>query len=351
MANAVSTNSKGIFSISINPPEPNTQVLLTISAPGYEPITIDPRKGNGDFKENLGVIYLTSKIKGLEEEKIKVSRITKEQINSLNASKKDLKYYAQERLNKQIDNLKFTMIPMVLNMLTKFGLSKTTELAQKATAEIIKQLSLNTECPSEADLLAIVKKKNSLVKQLNTILNVINSTTNALGIASITINTTKIALTAAESIPSIYNPTPPGVIKKLDKTLNTLNATNSALSSILTLLSQTLKQIIDLLNLLDLSIGKCAQSSNITLEALPSELIALTQQQSQQQSPVVTNINGFEMGVETEPTLSELKRKRAIAKNKQGIVMLVGEWSFSSIDQILIDELVFYIQQNNLKAD
>jgi hypothetical protein len=351
MANAVSTNNKGIFSISINPPEPNTQVLLTISAPGYEPVTIDPRKGNGDFKENLGVIYLTSKIKGLEEEKIKVSRITKEQINSLNASKKDLKYYAQERLNKQIDNLKFTMIPMVLNMLTKFGLSKTTELAQKATAEIIEQLLSNTECPSEVDLLVIVKKKNSLVKQLNTILNVINSTTNALGIASITINTTKIALTTAESIPSIYNPTPPGVIKKLDKTLNTLNATNSALSSILTLLSQTLKQIIDLLNLLDLSIGKCAQSSNITLEALPSELIALTQQQSQQQSPVVTNVNGFEMGVETEPTLNELKRKRAIAKNKQGIVMLVGEWSFSSIDQILIDELVFYIQQNNLKAD
>jgi len=31
--------------------------------------------------------------------------------------------------------------------------------------------------------------------------------------------------------------------------------------------------------------------------------------------------------------------------------MLRGEWSFSSIDQILIDELVFYIQTNNLKAD
>ena len=59
------------------------------------------------------------------------------------------------------------------------------------------------------------------------------------------------------------------------------------------------------------------------------------------------------MGVETEPQISTLsiKRRRAIAKNKQGIIMLTGEWSFSSIDQILIDELVFYIQQNNLKAD
>ena len=80
MANAVSTNSKGIFSISINPPEPNTQVLLTISAPGYEPMTIDPRKGNGDFKENLGVIYLTSKIKGLEEEKLKFQELLKNKL-------------------------------------------------------------------------------------------------------------------------------------------------------------------------------------------------------------------------------------------------------------------------------
>ena len=57
------------------------------------------------------------------------------------------------------------------------------------------------------------------------------------------------------------------------------------------------------------------------------------------------------MGVETEVTNSPLKRRRAIATNKSNVVMLQGEWSYSSIDQILIDELVFYIQQNNLKAD
>jgi hypothetical protein len=57
------------------------------------------------------------------------------------------------------------------------------------------------------------------------------------------------------------------------------------------------------------------------------------------------------MSVETENTTQPLKRRRALARNQQGIVMLQGEWSFSSIDQILIDELVFYIQQNNLKAD
>jgi hypothetical protein len=86
-------------------------------------------------------------------------------------------------------------------------------------------------------------------------------------------------------------------------------------------------------------------------EKIAFELNQLTQQQSNQLDPVVTNVNGFEMGVETEITEKPLKRRRALARNKQGVVMLKGEWSFSSIDQILIDELVFYIQQNNLKAD
>jgi hypothetical protein len=55
--------------------------------------------------------------------------------------------------------------------------------------------------------------------------------------------------------------------------------------------------------------------------------------------------------LETEITEKPLKRKRAIAKNRSGVNLLQGEWSFSSIDQILIDELTFYIQTNNLKAD
>ena len=50
-------------------------------------------------------------------------------------------------------------------------------------------------------------------------------------------------------------------------------------------------------------------------------------------------------------TVGGLKRRKAVARNKQGVIMLEGEPSFSSIDQILIDELVFYIQQNDLKAE
>ena len=79
--------------------------------------------------------------------------------------------------------------------------------------------------------------------------------------------------------------------------------------------------------------------------------LELNNQQQPQSTQQNIQINGFNFGVETEPTTNNLKRKRAIAKNDQGVILLRGEYSFSSSDQILINELVFYIQTNNLKAD
>ena len=108
--------------------------------------------------------------------------------------------------------------------------------------------------------------------------------------------------------------------------------------------------------MLDLIIELCTKEIGAGDEALTqvkvsNELIASTQNQSNQLSPVVTNVNGFDMKVETEITVDPLKRRRAVAKNTQGVVVLKGEYSYSSNDQILIDELVFYIQQNDLKAE
>ena len=64
-------------------------------------------------------------------------------------------------------------------------------------------------------------------------------------------------------------------------------------------------------------------------------------------------VNGFTMDVipVDNVIIGGLKRRRAVAKNKAGIIMLRGEASFSSNDQILIDELVYYIESNDLKAD
>ena len=345
------TSNNGEFSISISSSLENIQTTLKISAPGYETITVTPFKGNGDIKTTLGIIFLNPQNKAVKQDKTKASQLNKNQIELLNQDKKDLKYYAQERFNKEIDNLKSKVIPMVIGLISQFGITKATELTQQDPQTVSNKITSDSSCPDQSQLKILIDKKNKLTKQLSNTLNLINSTTTALGISEVAILALDTSLTAAEAIPSISNPSPPGLLKKLDKTLNTLKATNSGLLGVLTLLKQILIQVINLLSLLDQLIGNCTPQNDISNETLSRELVELTQQQSNQTSPVVTNINGFKMGIEVEITTNPLKRKRATATNQQNIVMLKGEWSFSSVDQILIDELVFYIQQNNLKAD
>ena len=105
------------------------------------------------------------------------------------------------------------------------------------------------------------------------------------------------------------------------------------------------------MNSLDLQIQKCIGDDEVELAEINTTLLELNNQQQSQSTQQNIQINGFNFDVETEPTTNNLKRKRAIAKNAQGVILLRGEYSFSSSNQILINELVFYIQTNNLKAD
>ena len=113
--------------------------------------------------------------------------------------------------------------------------------------------------------------------------------------------------------------------------------------------------MLDLLSLLDNLITECTTDAD--LESINEDLLEINKEQEQSQlnsqveTPPKLMVNGFSFDVETEITTSNLKRVRAIAKNVQGVILLRGEYSYSSSNKILIDELVFYIQQNNLKAD
>ena len=66
-----------------------------------------------------------------------------------------------------------------------------------------------------------------------------------------------------------------------------------------------------------------------------------------------TSVNGFILGVvvDNKNKVGSLQRRYATATNPQGIVILKGEPSFSASEQILIDELAFYIRSNDLKAN
>jgi hypothetical protein len=334
------------LSSSVNPQD---LPKILISAPGYESKEITPYKGDGTAKTDLGIISLTPTNIALEQDKIKASQLTINQIKELSKGEKGADYYIQERLSNQINTLKSTLIPTVLTLIAGFGITKASDLIAKNQDKILDTINNKSSCPSQLELTSIINKKNKLVKQLNNTLTVIDNTTKALGIAGGVIESLELALNLQLAITF---PTPPAInegIKVLDKKISQLKLVNSGMLSILIILRQVLTQVIQLLNLLDKLVQKCYPEAD--QEQISAELTALTIQQSTQLSPVVIEINGFKINVETEPTTNPLKRRRAIAINKQNVVMLKGEWSFSSIDQILIDELIFYIQQNNLKAD
>jgi len=124
----------------------------------------------------------------------------------------------------------------------------------------------------------------------------------------------------------------------------------------LILLRALLTQALALLKIADEKTQQCLEELGGVEEtqiALSAELVALSNQQAEEDnSPVVSNVNGFTMGVEVDPKykVGTLDRRRAVAKDSKGIVILRGEPSFSATDQILIDELAFYITTNNLKA-
>lgn len=321
---------------------------IIISSPGYESIEKIPYKGDGTAKENLGIIQLSPLQDSLESDKLKSSQLDTKQIEEISASKRDFKYFTQKKLTDLINTIKTTVIPLVLTLIAKFGITKASKLIEsgKTKAEDLKDQIL---CPTPLELSNLIARKNKIVKQLNNTLKIIDNTTKALGITEGILVLLDTALFTADNTPTFLNPLPLGINKILSKTIDGLKATNAGLLTILVLLRQVLTQVVQLLNLLDSLIQHCAPDSS--QEQLARELTLLTQQQSLQESPVVTNVNGFTMKTETEVTDKSLKRRRAIAVNQNNVVMLKGEWSFSSIDQILIDELVFYIQQNDLKAD
>ena len=350
---------------SITTPQTASLPAIEISAPGYESVEIIPYKGDGTVKTDLGVIPLTPTNVALEKDKIKASQLDPYQIKELSKPNKNSDYLIQEQLSNQILDLKKTLIPSVLTMVATFGITGASTLISKNQNKILDIINNKSNCPSEEKLTSLINKKNKLVKQLNNTLKVIDITTKSLGITTELIsllnlnnqssNTALLATPTSTGAPGVPGLSV-GIITQLDdikdnnkNKIQTLTKISAGVLSILVILKQTLTQATQLLQLLDQLIQKCYPDTE--QEQISIELTNLTRNQSFQQSPVVINVNGFKMGVETETTDKPLKRRRATATNKQNVVMLRGEWSFSSIDQILIDELVFYIEQNNLKTD
>lgn len=233
-------------------------------------------------------------------------------------------------------------------------------------------------CPANIEgINEVIELKNKLTKQLNNIYSQIEGISTLLDITPPIIDgvntakdAAKIAIDVVAFIPSTaVTPIPVGPILKgkdaidiLNKLIGKYGGQISTAESYFASIISELEKMLNLLSMVDLFIATCSQklideSGNnnglLAQNALSNSLLNSTKNQSNQGSPIVTSVNGFTMKVvslDNNPS-EDLQRRQALAINPSGITMLKGDPSYSSNDQILIDELVFYIKQNNLKAD
>lgn len=332
----------------------DTTFNINISAKEYSQLNITPFNGppDNEIKNNLGIIVLTPLVQDLKQEIRNEILIEKDQLKKLKKQNLDFEIVKQQLINKAVINIKTSLIPSILRLITQFGIAKVSEIISLNPEEI------EQTCPT--NLNELIERKNKLTKALNNIYNFLNKTKIGIQILDGSIDAAQIVLETLKALTLIPStaatPIPSSSalgVKAIQEKLKKYKLISSSTLIILTMLIQALSKALQYLSLLDTLIQKCATKDSIPQEQISNDLLLATQQQSNQLSPVVTNVNGFEMAVITvdNVTINGLKRRRAIAKNKSGVIMLQGEPSFSSNDQILIDELVFYIQQNDLKAD
>ena len=262
----------------------------------------------------------------------------------------------KKSINKLQRIVKQKLLPLCTGLLIAFGISKLSQKNQKT-------------CPSPTALEGVIRRRNLVVRQLNQIYRAIAINTTlavAFNVLAKVFEKSRLSIDKLPFPQAIGGPGPIGLVfaqlysttsqlQKIDDLLEELESQQKELNkSILTALLFLIGGVticLLLLKEIDKMSQDCAEGE-IDLETIDNELLALTQESEEEGNPIINELNGFILSVETDNinVVGSLRRRFAVGKNAEGLTLLKGESSFSSNDQILIDELVFYIQQNDLKA-
>ncbi len=243
--------------------------------------------------------------------------------------------------------------------------AQATSLAQQQLSEV------TDKCPPEVEKL--IKIRNNIVEQADSIVKTIDKISTTITKASTGINILvgiikglKIAKTAV-SAGSKFAAVVPGFvasgISDLDDavTKKTFDIEgNSKITPIadaingiavpIALISFYISKFLSLISILDALVGDC--STNLVLSPISEDLIIIAETQDQaEQSPNLSLYQGFILETEIVPYSPTVDRRRAIGKNQSGIIMIQTELSFTPIDQVMINELKFIIDRDNLRAN
>lgn len=344
------------------------EIGLLFSKSGYLPNTTSVITLKNSIKRDISAVGLFNIQFSSEKEKDKINNTiykASQKVNELFLSGIEKIIVGRKKSIQKVTNLLTQkLIPLLISILIAFGISK---ISQKDQAI----------CPSPDQLKDAIKKRNKAVKQINQLFTAVIINTGLAAIFLVLANSLRGIRLSIDALPfPMAVGTPPAKdfgglaasikynliarLQRIDDLLEELEDRNEGLNKqILIALAFLITGLIIaklLLKTTDDLVKKCAQekidSGEIKLEVLREEIQMLeNDQQVEQQSKPKPFINGFILSVtELNQQVGTLKPRQAIAKNRDGVIQLKGEPSFSATDQILIDELAFYIKSNNLKA-
>lgn len=227
-------------------------------------------------------------------------------------------------------------------------------------------------CPPEDVLLASLDKLNNMIDALNAQSEQIQKIAELSGTVATALDATKITATVLKfSIPIVstaakFVPLIPGAVVSalddIDWINNTLLYSNDgtpklpkALAAVggitasIAIVSVTINRIVTTLERLKAKLEKCLPDQDFaTISPAAKEFASLGNSNFEEAQPV--SYNGFIMEVETVPFTPTVNRYQAVGYNTYGVPLIKGELSFSPNAQILINELKFIIDRDNLKA-
>jgi len=265
------------------------------------------------------------------------------------------------------------------------------DLIDRKEAELKEQLGIDdiTEatpeeiraayCPTPAELDKLIIKRNNMVEFLNKQQNRLNNLLKPIELAGETVNFLQITSNTINLVSTIVNNVvlilPPGVIKNtvsstilpvinkikdirqtilVDKE-NTprLPKIRRAISNVtipLNQFSRLITSIVFQLNSIDELIQLCRPEAELT-PLSPEVLATVAIQLSAELETEDSNLyKGFRLETETRKYTDTVNQNRGVAKNKSGIILLNTDWSFASDPNVLIRELKFRIDAENLQA-
>lgn len=354
------TNSNGEFNIDIELPilPFNNKALIESKLiytkkgyiPQYAELLTQQREVKSDLKAKELINTKLASDQTAEELKQQVySKI--ESASKIAASfPEKILLIRRKAIEKFTNAILFKLLPLGIGLMLIFGITKIKDRNKKI-------------CPTKDQLKRAAKKRNSIVKQLNQIyiMVIVN-----VGLA-VLFNYLAIQLRGIRGqISGLSFPvsSPPGVgvpqsllstLQNIKDILENLANENKKLNiqliialiffvAALIILSMILKTV-------DSLIFECAQEEDIELEELNPAIQNLA---NDKEDNIVTpnQVAGFTLEVIEldKNNIGKYKRRQAVGKNDQGVILVRGDQSLSNNDSALINELIFYIRSNDLKA-